>query len=691
MILSRCILRHIFLWGMLMTAIVAMAGGDDDYEDEAVVYEEKVGSDEDDVEDESLIEYVKRESRTINEDDNMNERCRDIARSYSYEEILPDSFEAVEIKEVNYETPPDRGWILDILSVLMKVLVFAILCFALYFLIKHLPSLRALFASKKKEEIVQAKIEQDVKFESESIFGHDYRAETRAALERGDFRKAVRIAYLTTLAHLHQRKTIVCKESKTPTEYYYEVSERKPSANEPFHGLTSTFLAASYGEREPVREDFDRADSLRAQIFKIMGILLVAVTLTSCTVSRDWNRFGVGIFWSCVAANSTHEEFAITKVYVGSRKIFELEGDLLVHHFKGRCDTIEKELWCYDKDIAECLSNNRRALVNAECFFVRSGSEVLSLVEGSGYHVDSLAADINENGKPRMLTLRYEPDGKEYQYPYVMGNCHLDMEALLALTERVRAMCPDVKIGQKVLLTVDGRPAIWRLQSSNGGQFVVSSLPLLFSEYGIRFNDGNWTPLIFRIVRDTYLREKAFVRLTYGSDYQDLHPYRVFKSSGLTVNRRHVQKVEVPDEEGDDEDHTWAIAFWSLVCLLPLLMRRRQRIIPYVPQPSNKTTELVRHAAAIYENQGDFTALVLKRYAVFSSVLSDTLHIEITSPDALLIIVAATGLSKYEVTNTLSLLIPVVKKRTDITAEAMADLVRRMERIEDSLTRKSSR
>lgn len=640
------------------------------------------------------LSFAQADEETVS-DACMTDECQRYVMSTTVEEILPSSFsdvEPVEYKsqELDYEDSP----FLDVLSVIMKIFVVLILGVALYFVIKYLPSIKALFRGQPKtKDIVPVAVTDEVKFDSERIFGHDYSAEVKAAIERGDFKYAIRIAYLTTLAHLHERKVIVCRDSKSPTEYYYEVTAHNNSADESFRQLTSSFLAASYGPSEPQRADFDRADSLRTQILnftKTLAVLVLSFTLSSCDKTTKWDVFRVYPFYHAVSLLSHDDERSLSAIYADSCNIFDHDIDLLVHHFMGSPDSVDTEFCFTDTSIANRLLRNNRTLINVECLAVRSGSDVISLVEGNGYCVDSLVADVNADGVPRMSALRYLPSDSVYQFPSVLASCYLNADALELLTSRVRKLCPGVRVGRKVLLTVDGRPAIWRLQSSNGGQFVVSSLPILFSEYGMTFNDGKWNPLIFRIVRDAYIRSDIGYFYSFGNGYFERNTSGIFKTPPYTYHHRNVKESD-PVSDDDDEHSPWTVAFWAMLIALPFLMRRRQRIITVMPLPVNKTTELVRHAAAVYEAQGDYRAIFLKRYAVFSSVLAETIHLDIASPNALQILISATGLSRFEISNSLSLLIPAVKTRDNISAETMNELVNRMERIENRLTRNSSR
>ena len=67
------------------------------------------------------------------------------------------------------------------------------------------------------------------------------------ALKSGDYKSAVRLAYLSALQQLHQREFIQWKKNKTNSEYIAEIGNRKVANT--FSELTNAYEVVWYGDR----------------------------------------------------------------------------------------------------------------------------------------------------------------------------------------------------------------------------------------------------------------------------------------------------------------------------------------------------------------------------------------------------------------------------------------------------------
>ena len=91
----------------------------------------------------------------------------------------------------------------------------------------------------------------DYELEDDTIYGIDFEAAISAALERQDYREAVRLRYLQTLKLLTEAEKIDWQLHKTPTQYTYEF------ADEAFLKMTRHFLRIRYGNFEATPEIYE--------------------------------------------------------------------------------------------------------------------------------------------------------------------------------------------------------------------------------------------------------------------------------------------------------------------------------------------------------------------------------------------------------------------------------------------------
>jgi len=116
-----------------------------------------------------------------------------------------------------------------------------------------------LFYGKKEEE------EMDYEVEEDTIYGVDFDADLKVALEQGNYRQAVRLLYLQTLYHLQEEGKIDWQPSKTPTQYMRQVDQ--PS----FSRLTRLFILVRYGNFEATEEVYRQMKALQEEVMRKGG------------------------------------------------------------------------------------------------------------------------------------------------------------------------------------------------------------------------------------------------------------------------------------------------------------------------------------------------------------------------------------------------------------------------------------
>lgn len=121
---------------------------------------------------------------------------------------------------------------------------------------------------KKRPELFMKSHKHAVahQIKEDTIYGVDFAKEIAAAVERSDFREAIRFLYLQTLELLSVREIIDWQPHKTPTEYLYEA--KRKGANGSFRSLTIGFLRIRYGNFEATGALFKEMQALQTQIME---------------------------------------------------------------------------------------------------------------------------------------------------------------------------------------------------------------------------------------------------------------------------------------------------------------------------------------------------------------------------------------------------------------------------------------
>ncbi len=101
--------------------------------------------------------------------------------------------------------------------------------------------------------------------EEDTIYGIDFDAELQRALQRSDYRQAVRLCYLQTLAGLSEHKRIDWQPQKTPSQYVRELG------NAAFEQLSRHFIRVRYGNFEATPQRFAEMQQLQHTIEAQLG------------------------------------------------------------------------------------------------------------------------------------------------------------------------------------------------------------------------------------------------------------------------------------------------------------------------------------------------------------------------------------------------------------------------------------
>lgn len=100
----------------------------------------------------------------------------------------------------------------------------------------------------------------------DNIYGIDFDGEIANAVNKENWREAVRFTYLRLLRLLSDHNLIDWQIFKTPTQYTFEF------ANTDFRSITNLFLRVRYGGYEATRNDYALADSLSTKISQTISL-----------------------------------------------------------------------------------------------------------------------------------------------------------------------------------------------------------------------------------------------------------------------------------------------------------------------------------------------------------------------------------------------------------------------------------
>lgn len=199
------------------------------------------------------------------------------------------------------------------------------------------------------------------------------------------------------------------------------------------------------------------------------------------------------------------------------------------------------------------------------------------------------------------------------------------------------------------------------------GEVVFVSSPLLFTNYGML--EGNTSVYIFRLM--SYLadlpvyRTEAYVK-TDAMLVAEQSPFREF------IKRPPLR---------------WALylALLGVVLFMIFTARRRQRVIPIMSKPANRSLEFIQLIGTLYYQRKDHVDLVRKKFKLFAEELRKTAGVDIsdvnTDDREYLLLAEKTGMNSDRLKKVIRQIRLVLHSEDNISVEEMRSLIDAMDTI----------
>lgn len=199
------------------------------------------------------------------------------------------------------------------------------------------------------------------------------------------------------------------------------------------------------------------------------------------------------------------------------------------------------------------------------------------------------------------------------------------------------------------------------------GEVIFVSSPLLFTNYGML--EGNTFVYIFRLM--SYLadlpvyRTEAYVK-TDAMLVAEQSPFREF------TKRPPLR---------------WALylALLGVVLFMIFTARRRQRVIPIMSKPANRSLEFIQLIGTLYYQRKDHVDLVRKKFKLFAEELRKTAGVDIsdvnTDDREYLLLAEKTGMNSDRLKKVIRQIRLVLHSEGNISVEEMRSLIDAMDTI----------
>ena len=296
-------------------------------------------------------------------------------------------------------------------------------------------------------------------------------------------------------------------------------------------------------------------------------------------------------------------------------------------------------LRAHDNDMYDTIYwNNRETMYAAQSYRM-----FYNLVGGTLF-VDSVP-------KVKRLAYTLSTAGYDYKYDSLYVGDFTRFDTIVDKKERIERI--DTFAIKKI-------PAAVSVPYGKGEVIFVSS-PLLFTNYGML--EGNTSVYIFRLM--SYLadlpvyRTEAYVK-TDAMLVAEQSPFREF------IKRPPLR---------------WALylALLGVVLFMIFTARRRQRVIPIMSKPANRSLEFIQLIGTLYYQRKDHVDLVRKKFKLFAEELRKTAGVDIsevnTDDSEYLLLAEKTGMNCDRLKKVIRQIRLVLHSEGNISVEEMRSLI----------------
>lgn len=302
-------------------------------------------------------------------------------------------------------------------------------------------------------------------------------------------------------------------------------------------------------------------------------------------------------------------------------------------------------LKAHDNDMYDTIYwNNRETMYAAQSY------RMFYNMVGGTLFVDSVP-------KVKRLAYTLSTAGYDYKYDSLYVGDFTRFDTIVDKKERIERI--DTFAIKKV-------PAAVSVPYGKGEVIFVSS-PLLFTNYGML--EGNTSVYIFRLM--SYLadlpvyRTEAYVK-TDAMLVAEQSPFREF------IKRPPLR---------------WALylALLGVVLFMIFTARRRQRVIPIMSKPANRSLEFIQLIGTLYYQRKNHVDLVRKKFKLFAEELRKTAGVDIsdvnTDDREYLLLAEKTGMNSDRLKKVIRQIRLVLHSEGNISVEEMRSLIDAMDTI----------
>lgn len=383
--------------------------------------------------------------------------------------------------------------------------------------------------------------------------------------------------------------------------------------------------------------------------------------------------------WECSFAEVGRDPFGVSVfeeiIFTDNRVYKDIEFD----KYSNRLDTITSALLCVGQ------WNEPHRICYNESVYKRSQNKLATIIakdefwnkeDCRPFDVEKFAAEIKEKKRHEVSKILIKETGKYYYFPTEMCRSRIYPEQNKYLWQYDSV---------QIIATIDDEPVAVKYVKNDGAPLLLVSIPLLFTNYGVTYvhDDTYCCDLIVDLMNEVSGFGNSWL-LHYESNEGYPRIYETERVSHSSSPR----SPEIGFSGILDDLRTLAIIALFIGFLL-FYSKRRQRIIPVIKKPKNRTVDFAQQIGKNYYWKGEVGAILRKKIVIFFEIIKERTNLKFEKDNSLhddiVYLSKLIGMKPDEVESLFIKLINIQRSKTDVSLELMKDYINKMNMIINKL------
>jgi hypothetical protein len=402
-------------------------------------------------------------------------------------------------------------------------------------------------------------------------------------------------------------------------------------------------------------------------------ILHIIVLICSVLVFGSCERHVTD--WACSFSKVAKDPFGVSvfdEIIFTNNHVYR---DLESGEYSNQLDTITSTLLCVGQ------WNEPRRICYNESVYKRSQKKLATIIakdefwnqeDCHPFDVEKFAEEIKKKKRPEVSKIFIKKTGKYYYFPTEMCRSRIYPENNKYLWQYDSV---------QVIATIDDEPVALKYVKNDGAPLLLVSIPLLFTNYGSTY-----------VYDDTYCCDLIVDLMNEVSGFGSYSWLLHYESVLGNPRKYETEDTRVRSKNNSNSSSVNLFPFLEDLCVLSVIAlfigfllyysKRRQRIIPVINKPKNRTVDFAQQIGKNYYWKKESGVILRKKIVIFLELIRERTNLRFENGDSLhddiVCLSKLIGLKNDEVEKLFVNLFEIQRTKADVSLGLMKNYINKM-------------